>query len=147
MNVLHTEIDIEASAATVWAVLTRFADYPAWNPIVRRISGAAREGERLVVEVETPGGRFRRVRPRIVRLVPGEELRWLERLAIPGVLDGERAFRIESFRPERVRFFQRQVVRGLLAGTLRGARRDAVERDFARMNAALKRRAEASARP
>jgi uncharacterized membrane protein len=36
---LRSQIAIGAPSARVWAVLTDFAAYPAWNPFIRAISG------------------------------------------------------------------------------------------------------------
>jgi uncharacterized protein YndB with AHSA1/START domain len=37
MKELHSEIEIDASAERVWAILTDFASYPRWNPFIRSI--------------------------------------------------------------------------------------------------------------
>lgn len=31
--------NINASAANVWQVLTDFENYPAWNPVIKKITG------------------------------------------------------------------------------------------------------------
>lgn len=38
---IDTEIFIDASAESVWHVLTDFAAYPDWNPFIRTIEGQA----------------------------------------------------------------------------------------------------------
>jgi len=47
MHEIVTEIDLPADAARVWAVLTDFAAYRAWNPSIRSIDGILAEGARL----------------------------------------------------------------------------------------------------
>ncbi len=44
MKQYHTEIIIEASAETVWQVLTDVAAYPDWNPLVGKFDGMLTEG-------------------------------------------------------------------------------------------------------
>jgi len=141
MELIHTEIDIEASPEEAWRVLLDFGSYAEWNPFLRRIDGDPRQGGQLRVEMELPPGKKRVFRPRVTVLTEGEELRWLGHLVVPGLLDGEHAFVLESFRPERVRFFQREIFRGAFVPAVRG-RRDEIEAAFHRMNVALKARVE-----
>ena len=147
MRVIHTEIDIEAPEATerAWRVLTDFGSHSEWNPLLRRVEGEPTVGGRLRVEIQIPGGRSRTFHPRVIKLEPSLELRWLGRLVVPGLLDGEHCFILERFRADRVRFFQREIFRGALAGTL-GETLEATRRGFEEMNRALKARVEGSGR-
>ena len=43
---LEASIQIEATPAQVWAVLTDTAAYPDWNPFIIRSSGTVRVGTR-----------------------------------------------------------------------------------------------------
>ncbi|MCA9877916.1 MAG: SRPBCC domain-containing protein, partial [Thermomicrobiales bacterium] len=74
---LHTEIVIAAPATTVWAVLTDFAAYPAWNPFIRRITGQLEPGAKLEVELAPPGGRSTTIRPTVCEAQPEKTFRWL----------------------------------------------------------------------
>ncbi len=144
MKIIHTEIDIEAPDAPerAWKTLTDFASYPEWNPFIRRIQGELRLGARLEVEIQPPGDKAMTFRPRVIKLEPGAELRWLGRLLVPGLFDGEHCFIVERFRPDRVRFFQREKFRGVLLGVL-GGTLEKTGRGFEEMNRALKARVEA----
>ena len=46
MHEIVTEIDLPASAARVWAVLTDFASYRKWNPVIESIDGSPSQGGR-----------------------------------------------------------------------------------------------------
>ena len=52
---IETEIDINAPAAKVWAVLTDFPKMPLWNPFITAIAGTPAAGERLTITVRPPG--------------------------------------------------------------------------------------------
>src|SRR4051812_19364669 len=48
---LHTEIEIDAPPTHVWKVLTDFARFPSWNPLIPEASGELVEGARLRVRL------------------------------------------------------------------------------------------------
>lgn len=139
---LHTEIEIHASAQQVWAVLSDFASYPEWNPFIRSVAGLPKEGERLRIVVQPSGGKAMRFSPVVMRAEPDRELRWLGRLLIPGVFDGEHRFAIEPLGDGIVRFEQSEQFKGLLVGLLRASLDRDTKRGFEEMNRALKARAE-----
>ena len=70
-------------------------------------------------------------------------MRWLGRLIMPGPFDGEHRLAIEPLDGGRSKFVQSERFRGLLVGLSRKTL-DVTERGFGEMNAALKRRAEAT---
>jgi hypothetical protein len=144
MKELHTEIEIEASAERVWALLTDFASYPQWNPFIRSISGQPAPGERLEVRIEPPGGRGMTFKPKVLNAEPNRELRWLGHLLVPGVFDGEHSLAIQPLGEARVRFVQREAFRGLLVPLFARSLDNNTQRGFEEMNRALKERAEAS---
>lgn len=141
MKTLRTEIEVDAPPERVWQVLMDFDAYPKWNPFIRSIEGAAAIGSRLKVRIEPPGGRGMTFRPTVRAVEPARELRWLGRLLVPGLFDGEHQLAIEPLEGGRTRFVQSERFSGLLVGLLTSAL-SATERGFAQMNEALKRRAE-----
>ena len=138
---LDTAVEIEATAERVWAVLADFEAYPAWNPFIRRAAGELREGQRIQVTIQPPGRSEFEFQPTLISVKPGRELRWLGRLGIRGLFDGEHAFAIEPFADGGVRFRHHEVMSGLLVPFLGGMLGD-TERGFHEMNHALKARAE-----
>jgi uncharacterized protein YndB with AHSA1/START domain len=48
---IGAEIDIEADAAKVWAILTDLASYPDWNPFIPSATGQLEPGARLRVRI------------------------------------------------------------------------------------------------
>ena len=69
------------------------------------------------------------------------ELRWLGRLLLPGIFDGEHYFLLEPTGGSATHLTQGEIFTGLLAPFLDGALRT-TEEGFKSMNAALKKRAE-----
>jgi len=89
---ITTTIDIEAEPTDVWEVLTDFSAYGDWNPFMDRIEGRPEVGTRLVVHLSSKGGRGMTFRPTVLAAVPGKELRWLGKLGLGGLFDGEHSF-------------------------------------------------------
>jgi hypothetical protein len=130
MKELRTEIEINAPPERVWQLLTDFANYPQWNPFIRRASGEIRKGAQLQVHLRPSGAKGMTFRPKVLKAEPNRELRWLGHFLIPGLFDGEHIFTIEPLEARRVRFVQREIFTGI------------TRRGFEEMNLALKLRAE-----
>lgn len=143
MRELRTHIEIEATPDRVWEILTDFAAYPEWNPFIQTIEGDAAPGSNLEVRIEPPGGRAMNFKPTVLEVAPRQELRWLGRVLVPGLFDGEHSLRIEPIDNSRVRFIQAERFTGILV-PLFGKGLEKTQHGFTAMNEALKRRAEAT---
>jgi hypothetical protein len=141
-NISHT-IEIDAPPEAVWRQLADTGAYADWNPFVRRIDGRLEESARLRVEIEPPGGRRMTFKPTVLAARPGRELRWLGRLLLPGLFDGEHSFSLEPLPEGRSRLTQAERFSGLLVRPFGGSL-EKTERGFEAMNRALKARAEAA---
>lgn len=95
MKRIDTEIEIDAPPDTVWAALVDFPGHAAWNPFIREISGEAVVGARLTAVIAPPGGKPMTFRPTVTVADAPRELRWVGRVLMPGLFDGEHWFRIE----------------------------------------------------
>src|SRR5438445_13018866 len=104
---LRTEIEIDAPAERVWAVLLDFERFPDWNPFIRSIRGQALVGSRLEVLLGASGTRPMRFRPTVKAVVPNRELRWLCRLGLHRLFDDEYIFKIETLAQSRAVIGQR----------------------------------------
>ena len=142
MKELRTEIEIQASAERVWGLLTDFANFPQWNPFIRWAKGEARLGARLEIRIQPSGAGGITFKPTVIKLETMRELRWLGRLVMPGLFDGEHIFNIEPLGQQRVRFTQREIFRGLFVPLLARDLDTNTLRGFKEMNGALKARAE-----
>ena len=142
MSELYANIEIDASAKKVWDILMDFDRYPEWNPFIKSIRGSAEIGSKLEVVMQPEGRKPTTFKPKVLANQPYEEFRWLGKLLIPGVFDGEHIFLIESLDEGRVKFVQQEYFRGILAGPIMKSIGGATQRAFKDMNEALKQRAE-----
>jgi hypothetical protein len=136
VRTIETVIDIPAPPSEVWQVLTDGPAYADWNPFIRSMSGTVVAGERLTNRMHPQGGRPMTFRPRVLVADPGRELRWLGRLGLPRIFDGEHFFRLEAT-GDGTRMVHGETFRGLLLWVM------GVERfraDFTAMNLALRDR-------
>jgi hypothetical protein len=140
---LRTETQIDSPVDRVWHVLMDFNAYPEWNPFLRRIDGKPEVGSRLDVEIGASGTRGMRFHPTVMSVVPNRELRWLGKVGIRGLFDGEHIFELIPMGSQSTRFVQRERFRGIFLPFLaRRLERD-VRRGFDEMNRALRERATA----
>ena len=142
MKELRTEVEIQASDKRVWQLLTNFASFPQWNPFIRQAKGEAKVGARLEVHLQPSGASGMTFKPVVLKVEPNRELRWLGRLLMPGLFDGEHIFTIETLQADRIRFTQREAFTGLLVPLFARSLNADTRRGFEEMNQALKSRAE-----
>jgi hypothetical protein len=145
MREIRREIEIDAPPESVWTVVSDFAAYPQWNRFIRRISGELRVGATLEVQIEPPGARATTFKPTVRAVETNREVRWLGRLLLPGVIDGEHSLRIQPLDGGRSRFIQSERFTGVLVGLVRGTLAK-TEVGFEQMNTALKARVEEASR-
>ena len=143
MKQIFSEIEIDASAERVWKVLTDLSALPDWNPFIRSVEGNLNVGERLKVYIKASKGMGMSFKPTVLRAEPNRELRWIGRLLMPGLMDGEHSFVIEPLEGDHVRFVQSESFTGVLVPLMSamGVFKNA-HIGFEEMNQALKRQAE-----
>ena len=100
------------------------------------------EGAGLKVHIAPPGGKPMTFTPRVTRVVPEREFRWLGRLLMPGLFDGEHIFEIKPLGENRSSLVQREEFRGLLVPLMWSSLDTRTRQGFNDMNAALKAKAE-----
>lgn len=141
MKRLHTEVLIAASPAEVWAVLTDFSGYHAWNPFMVDASGAPCQGTRLRVTLAPPGGRRITLRPEVTAVAAGEVLEWWGHLGPRGLFDGRHRFELYAA-GRGTRLVQSEIFTGVLVPFLARSLDRGTAAGFALMNSALKAHAE-----
>lgn len=141
---LRTEIEIDAPAERVWAMLVDFAAYPSWNPFIVSLEGSLALDAPLVARMRPPGGRSMTFKPHVIAVEPNARFAWRGSLPIPGLFAGEHRFELSVLGPSRVRFVHAERFSGLLVSLLRKSLDGDTRAGFVAMNAALKARAEAA---
>ena len=138
---IETSVRITAPAHEVWAVLTDFPSYPDWNPVLTSIEGLLAEDERLDVSVTMPSGWSNRFRPRVLRVSPARQFRWLGRFGPGGLFDGEHYFVLEPQDDGTTLFTHGEHFTGVLVPLMKRVFNDTAQ-GFESMNAALVERVE-----
>jgi demethylmenaquinone methyltransferase / 2-methoxy-6-polyprenyl-1,4-benzoquinol methylase len=138
MRRIEAEVEIEAPAERVWAVLTDFGAYPQWNPFMAEVHGEARVGATLRARLAAPRAPRLHVRLRVTKVDPPHELRWT---GTRGLVRGERVITITPQGDDHVHLAQHTDFAGPLVSLLSFL--DRYEPAMAAMNAALRKRAEA----
>lgn len=140
MPTIETTQLIAAPPDRVWEVLTDLKAYPEWNPFIVEGTGMLREGERLELRMRPPGGKAMTFKPKVLKADPCHELRWLGRLLVPGLFDGEHWFQLEPTDTGTL-LTQGERFTGVLP-PLMGKMLSRTERGFVELNKALRERAE-----
>ena len=139
---IRSAIEIRAPIDVVWSVLTDFAAYPGWNPLVRRLHGRPAVGQRVTILSRPPGAPAIAFAPVITAWSPPNELRWRATLISRLIFSGEHGFRLEPIDDGRVRFVQDETLTGVLIPLYSRFRLPATRRGFEEMNERLRDRAE-----
>ena len=138
MQELRSEIEFDATPGDVWGVLVDLPAYGQWNPFIRELEGEVRVGARLRARLVPIGERGFTMRPTVLVAERNLELRWLGRMGLPGIFDGEHVLEIQEVGPGRVRFLQHERFRGILVPFLWKKLRDGgTAKGFVAMNEAL----------
>lgn len=135
-------IGINAPPWAVWNVLADWRAFSLWNPFILRAEGNLEAGSQVRMRVRLHDGMHINIRPMLLSVRPPEEIRWMGKLPVPGLVDGEHTLSILPLEKNRVCFVQHEIYRGILVPVLWfRLKQDAVQ-GFSAMNAALKSRAE-----
>lgn len=147
MRTISTAIEIEAASEEVWAVLTELARYPEWNPFIREAAGDLTVGATLTLRMfPVSGGRAVTFRPRVLAAQHGKVLRWIGKLILPGIFDGEHEFVLSSIEGGNTRVVQSEKFTGILIPFV-GKSINGAEASFQALNEALKKRVESQLNP
>ncbi len=139
---IRTEIEINSSPSVAWKVLTDFTSFPQWNPVITRIDGEARIGEKLRISVRTSKGKLRIYAPTITKLEENHELRWKGKSFLPGLLDGERIFTFDQGAKDNIRLVHSELFSGLGSLISGNSLFKDIEISLNQMNIAFKKRVE-----
>ncbi|MGH3505107.1 MAG: SRPBCC family protein [Nocardioidaceae bacterium] len=143
---VSTVVDINADPQAVWNVLTDFAAYGEWNPFMDRAEGTPEVGAKLVIHLAPPGGRGMTFKPTVTAATPGQELRWLGKLAFGGLFDGEHYFVLTPTANGATRLTHGERFSGILVALMKGTTQNA-HVGYEAFNQALKQHVEGASIP
>jgi len=135
---VKAEVEIKASADTVWRILTNFPAYDIWNPYIYPASGEAVAGRTL--DLTLRGGTVIHFQPTVLVAKPDEELSWGGKVPL-GAVQREVTFDIVTLEPHRVRLTAVERFRGILLPLASGVTGDSAT-GLKIMTKALRNRAE-----
>jgi hypothetical protein len=139
--VLHTEVEVDATPAQVWKVLTDRSAYPDWNPFIISSTGELTAGARITNVLRDTDGKETTFKPELLVVAPNKELRWIGKVGFGGIFDGEHSFRLEELPGGRTRLIQEETFRGAAVPFTRSWLTKTIEPQFIAMNNALAARA------
>lgn len=140
---INSEILINSTPQKVWNVLLDFNNYPSWNPFMQSVRGRFKLGKKIKVRLKFPGSNSGIwIRPKINVLKVQKELRWMGRLFIPGLFDGEHSFELIPNENGTTTFRQSERFKGLLVPFFRNILDVSTASGFQQMNEKLKERVE-----
>ena len=140
---INTGILIDASADEVWNVLVDFEKYPTWSPFIKSVSGSPVKGGSLNVSIQLDRQEAMTFSPSVIVSKPGHELRWISRVGVPFVFDGEMFFKIDEVAPGKVHFKLGEHFTGFLLHFKWEDMKASTRAGFEATNEALKARVEA----
>lgn len=143
-KLLETKIIIQASAESIWNILTDFESYPQWNPFITSLTGEVQVGNKIRVRLEPPNASAMTFTPKILTKIANREFSWQGHLFIKGLFDGRHKFEIIDNGNQTCTFIHSEQFNGLLIPLLSSMLDKNTKDGFIAMNIKLKERAEAN---
>lgn len=141
-KLVYSEITIRASAEKAWKIFSQFEAYPEWNPFIRSLTGTPRPGKRIEARLQLPGKDAMTFKPVVLTHEPFNELRWIGKLFIPRLFDGEHTFKLRDNKDGTVTLIQYERFRGIIVPFLKKMLDKDTRSGFEVMNQAFKQRCE-----
>lgn len=139
---IKTQIVINASPEKVWAVLAEIENYPQWNTFITSISGELSKGNKIMVNIAPPDAKPMKFKPKVLVYEENKEIRWLGKLILPRLFDGEHIFELIDNGDGTTTFVHREIFKGLLVPFLKKMLDNNTRHGFIEMNKNLKERVE-----
>ena len=139
-NSIETKILIESNIENVWKEFINFEEYKNWNPAIYEVTGNLKENENIKIVVNANGSKMV-FKPKILKYKENSELRWLGKLFILKIFDGEHYFLIKENSDGTCTFIQGEKFCGILIPFF-GKMISNTKKGFEAMNQELKKRVE-----
>jgi hypothetical protein len=136
---IKTEILINSTPEKVWSILTKFDNYPNWNPFIKSLNGDVKVGKKIIVKIQPPNSKGMTFKPKILSFETNKEISWLGHLLFTGLFDGEHKFELIDNGNGTTTFKQSEKFKGIFVGLLN---LENTKKGFEAMNEKLKELAE-----
>ncbi|MFL5729836.1 MAG: SRPBCC family protein [Cytophagaceae bacterium] len=141
-KIIHSEILINAPVEMVWKIFSDFEQYPHWNPFIKFLKPVPREGKQIEVFLQPAGKKGMTFKPKVLVYAENKELRWVGKLFISRLFDGEHVFMLKDNHDGTSTFIQYERFRGILVPFMKRMLDDNTLSGFKQMNEALKKKCE-----
>ncbi len=139
--VIDNEVEINASAAEVWKVITDFDRYPEWNPFVVAAQSSLKPGDPIDMKVKLLGPVQRQVEI-ILEVNEGKGFSYQMKPFPWGALSSRRSHEIIELDAQRCRYKSHFQLQGWMMPLVRGLMKGPLQRGFSGMTDAIRQRAE-----
>jgi len=141
MFVIDRTVEINASAETVWRVISDLPRYGEWNPFCLAAESSLQPGDPIAMTVQLTA-RPQRVVEVMKEFVPGKRFAYSMKPVPLGALSSLRSHDVEPLGPNRARYRSYFQLKGWLMPLVRLLLGRKLEQGFGSMTAAVVRRAE-----
>lgn len=139
MKQYHTSISINASIEKVWQALTDFKTYPEWNPIVGKLEGTMREGEKISTFI-VPLQKI--YFPTLLSYKNEREIVWQGVQGTKFLLAGKHYYRLEKLSINETKLLHGEYFTGILCMFISDKTIQKMKNAFIKHNQILKQRVE-----
>jgi len=142
MKILSTEITINTPVQKVWDIFTDFDSFSNWNPFMKYIKGEMIIGKKIQVMISPPNSNPMKFSPKLLKYENQKEIRWIGRVGIPLVFDGEHILQFIDNNDGTTKFIQKEEFKGILVPFMKKMLDVNTKNGFELMNKALKEQCE-----
>jgi hypothetical protein len=139
---IKTEILINATPEKVWSILTKFENYPNWNPFIKSIKGEVKVGNKIEARIEPQKAQGMTFKPKVLVFDTNKEFSWIGHLLFPGLFDGEHKFELVDNGNGTTTFRQSEKFKGILVPLFKKMLDNNTVNGFNEMNEKIKELAE-----
>lgn len=140
MKNLETTIVINANKKQVWETLMSFEEYPDWNPFIKQIAWKGKD--QLDITIDPGDKKPMQFKPIVLKNHDQKEFRWIGKLFLKGIFDGEHYFKLQSIGENQTKLIHGENFKGIFSRLILKFIGEDTLSGFNRMNVALKKRTE-----
>ena len=141
MKQYHTSINIDGTLNEVWRELTNFKSYPDWNPIVGKLEGEMKEGQKISTYIVPLKQTYH---PVLLSYHKNRELLWQGTLGAKFLLAAKHYYRLKAVSATRTELQHGEYFTGLFSYFLPGTFVSKMRTAFEQHNILLKQNIENS---